>query len=72
MKAGLNMSSVMLLQNEKLVVDEFLEKVAAASRKVRSPPNIAFRCLLAALCNLPLAAMTLPFHALLLPFVLGP
>ena len=33
-KAGLKMSCVMLLQNEKLVVDEFLEKVAAASRKV--------------------------------------
>lgn len=36
------MSSVMLLQNEKLVVDEFLEKVAAASRKVCLPPKIAF------------------------------
>lgn len=69
-KAGLKMSCVMLLQNEKLVVDEFLEKVAAASRKVRLTPNIAFPCLLAALCSLPLAAMTLPFNAFLLPFAI--
>ncbi len=70
------MSSVMLLQNEKLVVDEFLEKVAAASRKVRLPnmvsPNIAFLCHLVALCILPLTAMTLPSHALLLSFAFCP
>ncbi len=49
----------MLLQNEKLVVDEFLEKVAAASRKVWPPPDIAFPCLLAVLCILPLTTCCL-------------
>ena len=58
-KAGLKVSSVMLLQNEKLVVDEFLEKVAAASRKVWLPPAIAFPCPLAALCIWPLTACCL-------------
>ena len=45
-KARLKVSSVMRLQNEKLVVDEFLEKVAAASRKVCCHPTLPFHAFL--------------------------